>query len=148
MPDVSDIPIGPLGWFGKLKQSTIGPSNALYGMYNPFTGKVEMNPSLVGSPDYEDTLVHELTHAKQRKQQGFFGNMMSIISGEGEPYNRRPSELEAYQAETDYRRNQGLPIAQLIRPTWDQPEDTRNWFQRFMNPAPIQSISRADINLR
>lgn len=134
MPEVSNVPITNLGLLSRLKES---PGQEILGMYNPFTGNVEMNPSLAGSQDYEDTLVHELTHARQRQQQGLLENIIQGITGEGESYNRRPSELEARQAEIDNRIRQKKSTEYMIRPSWDQP-----------SKGPMKFISRGDINLR
>lgn len=133
MPEVSNIPVSPLTWFGKMKAKQVGPGTSLFGLYNPLSGGVEVNPELAGSQDYEDTLVHELTHARQGKERGFLGQLYDVMTSEGEPYGRRPSELEAFQAETENRRRQGKSLNYMVRPSWDQPG---------------KYISRGDIELR
>lgn len=143
-----EVPVVPPGILSKLLAMKMGPGNTLTGVYNPFTGSVEADPSSMGSQDYEDVLAHELTHAKQRNEEGLLSTLYSTFTGEGEPYNRRPSELEAYQAEIENRRRQGKSVEYMVRPSWDQPSDTRGLLQRLFTSPDVKMISRGDINLR
>ena len=145
-PKVVDTPVTNFGLFGRMKQSAVGPGNFLAGIYNPLSNQVEMNPELKGTEDYNDTLTHEMVHARQRQDLGLMKYLMSIMT-EKEPYERRGSELEAFQAEDDRRMKLGLPPS-YGKPLFNQPPDNRGLLQRIFGSAqPILSNERGDINL-
>jgi hypothetical protein len=58
-----------------------------------------------------DTLAHEQTHVKQMQDRGLSPTMeflnMLINGSEGEPYHRRPDEMEAFQVEQERRAKAG-----------------------------------------
>jgi hypothetical protein len=146
MPEVSKIPISPLSWYGKLKSRNVG-GDTLLGLFDPISNRVEVNPGGEGE-DFESTLVHELTHARQQQERGYLPSIWNTITGGGEPYNRRPDELEAIQAETDYKLGQGKPVQRIIEPAWNQPVDDRPWYQKLFSPADMRYRISEDKELR
>lgn len=117
MPDVADVPIEHnLGLLMKLKQ--LLTRGELLGGYSG--GSIQVNPEVVGGPQYEGMLVHELTHARQRNKEGFLTNLYKRVFPD-DVYARRESELEARQAEKDYSLKRGIqyPIGD---PSFENPE--------------------------
>jgi hypothetical protein len=82
--------VGPMGSIErKLTKDATGRTNL---------GRISINRQAVTEDDnLRDTLVHELTHAGQ-KPRGLVEYMKSIMT----PYEQRPEEQEAFEAEQNY----------------------------------------------
>lgn len=106
MPNMA--PVQPYGFFSRL----VNPKMLAYvsggkNIYlNPRTNEGQ-------SPqDIADTLTHEQTHINQRAAEGYGPTMTllrSMLSPPSQPYERRPEEMEAFQAEKDRRNRMGRP---------------------------------------
>ena len=141
MPDMADVPLRGLGWLGSIKkQQAARGGTELSGVYNPLTGAIELNEDMMNRfPDETmSTAVHEGKHAAQAKQVGllrtlFGGQPRKQKSRTGEDlYGRNSDELEAFQAEKDYRSKRGMTplvgqpnfdpeeIPALERTLWDR----------------------------
>lgn len=102
-------PVKPYGLISRMMQPQAmgytSPGRSIY--LNPRTMEGQ-------SPqDVADTLTHEQQHVEQMKQRGygpireFLHEALSGIGGGGEPYHRRPDEIEAFAAETQRRSKMG-----------------------------------------
>lgn len=83
-----------------------------YGFHHPMTDKIYINEEflLPGSVDYQSAVVHEMAHSQQMKKKGLI-DRLKVYLGVGEdrgPYNKQPSEIQAYNDESDYRAKFGL----------------------------------------
>lgn len=73
---------------------------------------IYLNPTTMEgqSPqDVADTLLHEQTHVNQMNNRGFgpTREFLNEAFSSGEPYHRRPDEIEAYQSEMQRRARMG-----------------------------------------
>lgn len=88
---------------------------------NPFTGNITYNPDMMAGQDPEQVMVHELTHSKQAQTTPWYKTAMSLFSPDekvpsgispnsslNDPYQWRPRELEAFQAERDRSSSMGM----------------------------------------
>lgn len=110
MPDVSNVPIEPAGFFGRLFGGNASATAS------PWTGNVSYNPEVMNrlSQDRaENVFAHELTHSRKIRNTPYLQRLMnvgrSMIPGMEESYYNRPREMEAYQAERDRSTRLGLP---------------------------------------
>lgn len=105
MPDVANVPIEPMGWFGS---ALAGLKGALSGgqvqaLTNPFTGSVSYDPAQtdqMAEPEIENMLTHELTHSRQAKGSSWLQTLVGALKP-AEPYGQQSDELQAFQAEND-----------------------------------------------
>ncbi len=96
----------------KLRNVKVGPDTGIWGILmpqnaaavtNPFTGNVTYNQKAIGQysdDQLENLATHELTHTKQTRQRSVGASLWSLL-GPTEEYTRRPTEMEAFQAERD-----------------------------------------------
>lgn len=101
------VSVGPMGGLMKL----LVPDTALAG-FNPLFNTLRYRKEGVEGMDragVEDVLEHELTHADQRRREGFLGSLLSSARSLMTPYREREHEKEAYatsgRAHTKYRLN-------------------------------------------
>jgi hypothetical protein len=92
--------IKPMSWYDKEAGSNVlGTTD--------FDNNIKINPlslALYPSIDNEMTLAHELTHVKQNEQIPDKDFRRKLSGYEGMiPYEKRPSEVEAFKAGDDYR---------------------------------------------
>jgi hypothetical protein len=99
-----------IGMMGVLGRTARPGAQALT---NPLTGSISISEPLnEGNSEQQmaDTLLHELTHRKQVLAQSPWqrvkGLLQDVLPG-GEPYHRRPDELEAFEAEIRRAISQG-----------------------------------------
>jgi hypothetical protein len=91
---------------------------------------IYLNPDQLKGKDPQyiaDTLIHEQTHVDQmkRRNKSSFGELMRLMmGGPAEAYGQRPDEMEAFQAEKDYRAKQGRPLGTV--PSFENPGEYRN----------------------
>lgn len=97
---------------------------------NPFTGNVSYNPAMLQgrSPhDLEDTMTHELTHARQAQSTPWWQTALDLFRPDAKvpqgitpgstldnPYLWRPNEMEAFQAERDRNRLAPYPTDPML----------------------------------
>ncbi len=98
--EVDQADIAPMSWLDRL----MSPSGA-QAITTPFSGKVRYNPTnLEGQNphDLDQMLAHELTHVNQAHREDNRPFMTRALEGLGSmtlPYEDRPAEIEAFQAE-------------------------------------------------
>jgi len=147
MPDVASAPIRELGLLGKLKQMGLPSGTSLAGMYDPFTGSLQVNPDVARRDPTEtmNTLVHEGTHARQANRIGRPRDILKTLTGIGgspsnftsrtgqDLYGQNPDEMEAFQAEKDYRARTGQqpPVGQPNFLPGRIPEENRTLWDRL-----------------
>ena len=80
--------------------------NSVYGAYNPITGKLKVDrkniekDKMTNDSSFIQTLLeHELTHADQKRKHGRMGSYMKTVKSMAQPYEQRPLEREALDAE-------------------------------------------------
>lgn len=111
-PNMAGTSIEPAGWLGNQILSGLGAS----GVTNPMTGSIIYDPAAYQqmSPDLrENSLTHELAHAKQIQDMSYWNRLSNLFSSfltPPEPYNERPNEMGAFQAERDRSLSRGLNL--------------------------------------
>jgi hypothetical protein len=89
---------------------------------NPFSGNVTYNRDMMQGQDPEQVLMHELTHSKQAQTTPWYKTALSLFAPDekvpagipagspmNDPYQWRPREMEAYQAERDRAGKMNIP---------------------------------------
>jgi len=113
MPDVANTAISPIGPIGAyIVNARSRPDTSIQAFENPITGTISYNPTAMQGQSQsaiEDTLAHELTHARQTKRE-FGGKSLparllayakSLYTMPSFSYGQNPDELEAFQTEAD-----------------------------------------------
>lgn len=88
------ISVKPMGFIERM----LFPKDALAG-FNPLFNTLRYRKEGVAGMDragIEDVLEHELTHADQRRREGFLGSLLTSAHAMMTPYRERPHEKEAY----------------------------------------------------
>lgn len=102
--------IQPMGLFGRgvfgLKK-LLAPGSSTLAVTNPLTGNISYNRAeSEGQSDANiaDTLAHELRHRRQVLQTPVRERLLHLLGDllpGGEPYHRRPDEMEAFNTEVE-----------------------------------------------
>jgi len=101
--------IGNVQTYGPLSRFLMSDANA----YTSPGRNIYLNPATMtgfNPQEVADTITHEQTHVNQMKERGYGPTrefFQYMFGGSGEPYGRRPDEIEAFQAEERRRARMG-----------------------------------------
>lgn len=101
-PDIQKTPVKAFGALSKLlmphAEAYVSPMGTIYANQDRLK---DQDPETVA-----DTLLHELTHVRQKNSRTPFQTLMEYFNQQG-AYGQRPDEMEAFQAEADRRTRMG-----------------------------------------
>lgn len=110
--------IGNVQTYGPLSRFLMPDANA----YTSPGRSIYLNPANMQGfqpEEIADTVLHEQTHVNQMKERGYGPSMEllhTIFGDGGEPYGRRPDEMEAFQVEQ--RRQARMGRMPGVRPSF------------------------------
>jgi hypothetical protein len=112
-PDIKPVTVTPSTNLSNLPTRMMMPRGSV-AVTNPFTGNITYDPNMMQGQDPEQTIVHELTHSKQAQTTPWWQTAVNMFKPDvkvpagisqnsplNDPYQWRPQEMEAYQAERD-----------------------------------------------